>query len=65
MKERFFVGTLNEHVPELDAVTWFENKPDAIIEIQRRKAFYFREVHVLAKVLNVPSTVESKEGTPK
>ncbi len=57
MKERFFVATLSTSNPEMEAVTWFEKKPDAVAEVQRRKAFYFREQHVLAKMLNIPSLV--------
>jgi hypothetical protein len=54
MKERYFVGTLSNHNPEIEAVYWFEKKSDAITEAQRRRDFYFSEHHVFCKVLNVP-----------
>ncbi len=54
MKERFIVATLSQG-PELEAVYWAMTKEQAVEEIQRRKQFYFREQHILAKILNVPS----------
>jgi hypothetical protein len=62
MKERYFVGTLSNTNPEIEAMYWFEKKADAIIEVQRRRSFYFRETHVLCKVLNVPSLNVASNG---
>jgi hypothetical protein len=62
MKDRFFVATLSENNPELEAVTWFDKKPEAIREVWRRKAFYCRGCHILAKVLNVPTVADKQTG---
>ena len=54
MKERYFVGTVSNEKPEIEAVYWFEKKADAFSEAQRRREFYTKETTVLVKVLNIP-----------
>ena len=61
MKERYFVATLSNMGPELEAVYWFENKQIAAQEAQRQRAFYTKDTIIFAKVLNIPSLNNGKE----
>jgi len=66
MRERYFVGSFAGEIPRIEGVYWFDKKQNAIAEAQRQREFYFNDIVILAKVLNIPKkTVVSNKTEAK